>query len=86
MAIYRTKGTCSREIYFNVDIDGIISDVKFIGGCSGNLQGVARLVVGQNVKDVVDKLSGIKCKNNTSCPDQLAKALNEYKEKLANNG
>ena len=86
MSIYRTKGTCSREIYYTVDSNGVVTDVKFIGGCSGNLQGVSRLVIGQECKDIIDKLAGIKCKNNTSCPDQLARALSEYKEKNSSNG
>lgn len=83
MEIYNTAGTCSRQIIFRVDEENRISDVKFIGGCSGNLQGIARLVEGQNIDDVIPKLKGIICRSGTSCPDQLARALIKYKEKKA---
>lgn len=83
MEIYNTAGTCSRQIIFRVDEENRISDVKFIGGCSGNLQGIARLVEGQNIDDVIVKLKGIICRSGTSCPDQLARALIKYKEKKA---
>ena len=79
MAVYHNKGTCSREIFFSVE-DGKVADVKFIGGCSGNLQGIARLVNNKSIDEVIETLKGIKCKGNTSCPDQLATALLEYKE------
>lgn len=79
MFTYSTKGTCSRQILFNVDEENKIHDVRFIGGCGGNLQGIARLVEGQNLDDVAALLAGIRCKGNTSCPDQLSKALLEYK-------
>lgn len=79
MFTYSTKGTCSRQILFNIDEDNKIHDVRFIGGCGGNLQGIARLVEGQNLDDVAALLAGIRCKGNTSCPDQLSKALLEYK-------
>lgn len=79
MNTYSTKGTCSRQILYDVT-DGKVRNVKFIGGCSGNLQGIARLVDGKDVDDVIAALKGIKCKGNTSCPDQLATALIEYKE------
>ncbi len=78
MPIYRTHGTCSREIIFNVE-DNILTDLKFIGGCSGNLQAVQRLCVGKNIDEIIPILKGIKCRNDTSCPDQLAHALAEYK-------
>ena len=83
MQTYSTKGTCSRQILFNVTDDGKVYDVKFIGGCSGNLQGIAKLVNNQPIDEVISKLKGIKCRGNTSCPDQLATALMEYK--TANN-
>lgn len=83
MEIYNTAGTCSRQIIFRVDGENRISDVKFIGGCSGNLQGIAKLVNGQNIDDVIAKLKGIICRSGTSCPDQLATALIKYKEKKA---
>lgn len=80
MQIYATKGTCSRQIIFSVE-DGKLHGVRFIGGCSGNLQGVSKLVEGKDIDEVISLLSGINCRNNTSCPDQLAKALIEYKAK-----
>ena len=63
--------------------DDKVVDVKFIGGCSGNLQGIAKLVQGKPIDEVIALLSGIKCRSNTSCPDQLATALTEYKAKRA---
>lgn len=74
---YRTHGVCSQAIIF--DLDGeIIKKVEFVGGCSGNTQGVARLVEGMKATDAIAKLEGIKCgPRPTSCPDQLAKALKE---------
>ena len=70
-----TKGTCSRQIIFDVTEDERLTNVKFIGGCSGNLQAVARLVDGKPITDVIATLNGIKCRGNTSCADQLATAL-----------
>lgn len=81
MQTYMTKGTCSRQILFDVTEDNLVKNVKFIGGCSGNLQAVARLVDGKNIDEVISTLKGIKCRSNTSCGDQLAIALTEYKEK-----
>ena len=78
MYSYKTKGTCSQEILFDVK-DNIVTDVKFIRGCAGNTQGVAKLAVGRSVDEIIDLLGGIMCRNGTSCPDQLAKALIEYK-------
>ena len=80
MFVYYTSGTCSRQIIFDVDDNDIIHGVKFIGGCSGNLQGVGKLVEGRNINELEGLLSGIKCKNNTSCPDQLSKAIAAYKK------
>lgn len=74
---YKTHGTCSREIQFEVN-DGIVSKVRFVSGCNGNLQGIGQLVEGMNVEDVIKRLKGINCNGKgTSCPDQLAKALEE---------
>lgn len=74
---YQTQGTCSKEINFEVE-DGIITAVNFVGGCNGNTQGVAKLCLGRNVKEVINILEGIKCgARPTSCPDQLAKALKQ---------
>ncbi|MBQ4529453.1 MAG: TIGR03905 family TSCPD domain-containing protein [Lachnospiraceae bacterium] len=73
--MYKTQGVCAQAIDFEVE-NGIIKSVKFIGGCSGNTQGVAALVTGMNVEDAISKLEGIRCgMRPTSCPDQLAKAL-----------
>lgn len=74
---YRTKGTCSRSITFDID-DGVVRNVQFEGGCNGNLKGIGAIVDGMKVEDVIDKLSGIRCGfKSTSCPDQLAQALME---------
>ena len=75
--VYKTKGTCSREIHIEVEND-IIKDVAFIGGCNGNTQGIASLVKGMNIHDVIAKMEGIDCGGRgTSCPDQLACALEQ---------
>lgn len=74
---YRTKGTCSRSITFDIE-DGVVRNVRFEGGCNGNLKGIGAIVDGMKVEDVIDKLSGICCGfKSTSCPDQLAQALME---------
>lgn len=74
---YKTKGTCSQRILFDVQ-NGKVFNVQFIGGCSGNLQGIAKLVEGMSVEEVVQRLEGIRCGfKATSCPDQLAQALKE---------
>lgn len=74
---YRTKGTCSRSITFDIE-DGVVRNVQFEGGCNGNLKGIGAIVDGMKVEDVIDKLSGIRCGfKSTSCPDQLAQALME---------
>lgn len=79
MFSYATKGSCSRQILFEVDAENKLRSLRFIGGCSGNLQGIAKLVEGKDIDEVQALLLGIKCRNNTSCPDQLAKAIAEYK-------
>lgn len=77
---YKTQGVCSREIYFKIENDKV-EDVKFTEGCSGNLNGIGKLVEGMKVDEVIEKLSGIKCgRKETSCPDQLAKALVKAKK------
>ena len=74
---YKTKGTCSQKIFFDIE-DGKVMNVKFLGGCNGNLQGISSLVEGMDVDAVIQKLEGIRCGfKPTSCPDQLAKALKE---------
>ena len=84
MQIYMTKGTCSRQIIFDVTEDERLTNVKFIGGCSGNLQAVARLVDGKPITEVIATLKGIKCRGNTSCADQLATALEKYIDRKNN--
>ena len=77
---YKTHGTCSREIDFEVD-GNTVHNVKFCGGCSGNTQGVQKLAEGMDIDKIISLLSGIDCNGRgTSCPDQLAKALDEYKK------
>ena len=74
---YKTKGTCSQTIDFEV-IDSKVRNVKFLGGCNGNLKGISSLVEGMPVEDVIERLEGIQCGfKDTSCPDQLAKALKQ---------
>ncbi len=74
---YKTKGTCSQKIFFDVE-DGKVLNVKFLGGCNGNLQGIGSLVEGMEVTEVIKRLEGIRCGfKPTSCPDQLANALKE---------
>lgn len=75
---YTTHGTCSRQIIIDVE-DGVVKDVSFVGGCSGNTQGVASLARGMRVEDVIARPRGIRCGGKpTSCPDQLAQALEQY--------
>ena len=74
---YKTSGTCSRMVILDIE-DGIVTDCKFVGGCAGNTLGVAALVIGMKTDDVVARLKGIKCGfKPTSCPDQLARAVEE---------
>ena len=80
---YKTKGTCSQQILFDVD-DGKLRNIEFIGGCNGNLQGISKLVDGMPIDEVIARLDGIHCgMKQTSCPDQLANALKQAKQKLA---
>ena len=74
---YVTRGTCARKIYFDLE-NGKVSNVQFVSGCSGNTQGVARLVEGMDAEEVVRRLKGIRCgMKSTSCPDQLATAIEQ---------
>lgn len=76
---FKTNGTCCSEINLEIEND-IIKSVEFKGGCNGNLQGIASLVVGMNKDEVIQKLEGVNCgMKSTSCPDQLAKALKEWR-------
>ena len=75
---YKTRGTCSVAIEYEVD-NGVVTECRFIGGCMGNTQGVAALVKGMKVEEAISRLKGIPCgPRGTSCPDQLARALEEY--------
>ena len=72
---YKTKGTCSQMISFEIE-DGKVKNVQFFGGCNGNLKGIAALVEGMDAQEVISRVEGIKCgMKATSCPDQLAQAL-----------
>ena len=77
MNTYVPHGVCSRKINYEIE-DGKITKCEFIGGCTGNTQGIARLVIGLTPEEVIEKLNGIICRGNTSCPDQLANAMKEY--------
>ncbi|MBQ8556513.1 MAG: TIGR03905 family TSCPD domain-containing protein [Clostridia bacterium] len=77
MFTYKTSGTCSTQIDLEIQ-DGIITYCKFTRGCKGNTEGLARAIIGQNAEDVAKRLEGIECRGNTSCPDQLSKAIRAY--------
>lgn len=75
--IYKTQGTCSSHIHLDVE-DGVIRNLRFYGGCNGNLQGICKLVIGMKVEEVIARLEGIQCNHRpTSCPDQLCQALHD---------
>ena len=79
---YTTKGTCSRQILFEIE-DGKVMHVQYIGGCNGNLKGIGALVEGMDIDEVITRLEGTTCgPKNTSCPDQLAQALKQSKEEM----
>lgn len=81
--IYNTRGTCSRKIIIEINDDQTIGNVEFIGGCNGNLKGISALVKGKKPDEIISVLKGINCNyKGTSCPDQLARALEEIKEEL----
>ncbi len=77
MYVYHCKGTCSTAIELNIE-NGIITHCKFIGGCKGNTQGVAKLATGRNASEVAAMLEGTPCRGGTSCPDQLSQAIRSY--------
>ncbi len=80
---YKTRGTCSSQIKIDINDDKTIENVEFLGGCNGNLKGIGELVKGMTIDEVIDRLDGIKCGfKQTSCPDQLAKALKEIEEEF----
>lgn len=80
--VYKTKGTCSRQI--TVELEGnVVKSVSFLGGCNGNLSGIAKLVEGMTIEHVIERFAGTKCgARSTSCPDQLAIALREAYERV----
>ena len=79
---YKTKGTCSQMIHFNVE-EGKLKNVQFLGGCNGNLKGIGSLVEGMDIDEVISRLEGTTCgMKATSCPDQLAQALKAAKENV----
>ncbi len=77
MFTYQTHGTCSKAIHLSIE-DGIIKSCEFDRGCGGNLQGVSKLITGRRVDEIIPMLKGIQCQNGTSCPDQLASALEQW--------
>ena len=80
---YKPSGVCSTEMIFDIDVEkDVVKNLKVRNGCDGNLKGISSLVKDMKIEDIISKLSGIKCGfKNTSCPDQIAKALREYKSK-----
>lgn len=75
---YRTRGTCAREVTVELDENGKIASATFNGGCAGNTTGISRLVVGMDAKEAIERLKGVRCGlKSTSCPDQLALALEQ---------
>ena len=79
---YKPKNVCSQRIFFSIE-DGKLSNVRFVGGCDGNLKGIGALVEGMDVDSVISRLEGIHCgRKNTSCPDQFAEALKDAKTHL----
>lgn len=78
MHVFKTSGVCAKEIHFDIN-EGVVTDINFINGCAGNLLGIKALVTGKSVEEVIEKLKGIPCgSKTTSCPDQLAEALEAY--------
>ena len=82
MFTYKTSGTCSRTIQFEFDENNRMHSLSFEGGCRGNLQGVAKLCEGRDIDEIASVLKGTLCKNGTSCPDQLSKAIEAYKNSI----
>ena len=79
---YKTKGTCSQLITFDIE-DNKVYNVNFLGGCNGNLKGIAKLVEGQDIDDIINRIEGVRCgPKQTSCPDQLAQALKQAKASI----
>ncbi len=82
---YKPQGVCSKEMEFEIDENDKIVSLRVVGGCNGNLKGIAALVKGRSIDEVINCLEGVECHTKgTSCPDQIAKALKMYKQDLAN--
>ena len=77
MMHYKTRGTCSSAINLEIE-NGIITECSFVGGCRGNTAGLALAVIGQDAREIMNKLRDIPCRGNTSCPDQLSRAIEKY--------
>lgn len=78
--VYKPQGVCSKEMRFEIDDDNKIQHLEVIGGCNGNLKGIAQLLKGQDLDDIITRLDGVTCGfKATSCPDQIAQALKSYK-------
>lgn len=77
MFVYKTQGVCSKSIELEVE-NGVVTYCKIIGGCRGNTQGLSKMVIGRPATEVISLLKGIQCQGTTSCPDQLARALEQY--------
>ena len=82
MESYLTVGTCSKQIIFKIEND-VLTECRFVNGCSGNLQAISKMSVGQKIDELIAKYKDIKCRNNTSCHAQLANALTQYKSRMA---
>lgn len=81
---FRPRGVCSQQMQVNVDDQGVIQELKVLGGCSGNLQGISALVQGMPAEQAIERLKGIRCGfKNTSCPDQLAQGLEAILQKMS---
>ena len=79
---YSPKGVCSKEMIFNIENNKVM-DLKVVGGCNGNLKGISSLIIGMDIDTIINKLKGIKCNfKETSCPDQIALALTNYKKEV----
>jgi len=79
---FQNHGTCSTSIDLEIE-DGVITYCKFTNGCRGNTEGLSRVVIGQDANEVARRLEGVPCRGNTSCPDQLSKAIRAYQAQLA---
>lgn len=77
MYVHKNQGTCSRAIELEI-VDGVITHCCFDGGCKGNTEGLARMVIGRKADEVAQALAGVPCRGGTSCPDQLSRAIREY--------